>query len=119
MKRAGWIFIVLALCIMVGCKEEQGKTGDRVSEADDVKMQIAEKQSGMFPKFSCGGATTVMLREDGTVWAWGRNNVGGLGNGTLKDSETPVRVLELTDIVDIVSGGAHRLALKKAQHESS
>jgi alpha-tubulin suppressor-like RCC1 family protein len=35
---------------------------------------------------------TVILKRDSTVWAWGWNNYGQLGNGTLQDSEQPVCV---------------------------
>ena len=34
----------------------------------------------------------TVLKNDGTVWAWGFNANGQLGNGTLKDSNVPVQV---------------------------
>jgi len=64
---------------------------------------------------------TVALKEDGTVWAWGRNNYGQLGDGTGApgtDSNVPVQVVlefggdPLTDVVAVASGGGHVVALK-------
>ncbi|GAF75891.1 unnamed protein product, partial [marine sediment metagenome] len=56
---------------------------------------------------------TVILKEDGTVWAWGLNDFGQLGNGSLEDSDVPVRVSNLTDIVAISANYDYNLALKK------
>jgi alpha-tubulin suppressor-like RCC1 family protein len=39
---------------------------------------------------ACGGFYTVALRSDGTVWAWGENINGQLGDGTNKDKKSPV-----------------------------
>ncbi|MFL6121428.1 RCC1 domain-containing protein [Actinophytocola sp.] len=45
------------------------------------------------------------LRADGTVWAWGPNNVGQLGTGTPShDASPPVRVSGLTDVVAVGAG---------------
>jgi alpha-tubulin suppressor-like RCC1 family protein len=52
------------------------------------------------------------LRSDGSVWAWGSNAEGQLGNGTTTDSYTPTQVISLTGIVAIAAGGTHVLALK-------
>jgi alpha-tubulin suppressor-like RCC1 family protein len=44
----------------------------------------------------------VALRRDGTVWAWGSNNVGQLGTGGREaESLVSVRVAELRDVVAI------------------
>jgi alpha-tubulin suppressor-like RCC1 family protein len=53
----------------------------------------------------------LALREDGTVWAWGRNVNGELGNGTTTDSLTPVQVVGLSGVTAI-SGSYHSLALR-------
>ena len=35
----------------------------------------------------------MALKTDGTVWAWGRNNYGQLGDGTTTERLTPVQVM--------------------------
>jgi len=61
---------------------------------------------------SAGGYRTVALKNDGTVWAWGKNYYGQLGDGTTIDSYTPVRVSGLTDVIAISAGESHTIALK-------
>ena len=36
---------------------------------------------------------TVAIKKDGTLWAWGLNQNGQLGNGKNKNSHTPVQIL--------------------------
>ncbi len=55
---------------------------------------------------------SLSLKTDGTVWAWGRNDNGQLGDGTRDDRATPVQVSGLTDITRIAGGGSHTIALK-------
>jgi len=66
-----------------------------------------------------GGWHSYALKSDGTVWAWGRNYEGQLGNGTIGNkSKSPVQVLDstgtspLTNIVAVFSDGAyHSMAI--------
>jgi hypothetical protein len=53
------------------------------------------------------------LRTDGTVWAWGNNSIGQLGDGTTNRRLTPVQVTGLTNIRAIAAGEFHSLALKQ------
>src|SRR5205085_1017470 len=60
---------------------------------------------------------SLALKSDGTVWAWGRNIEGELGNGTTTTtvpygSNTPVAVSGLHGVVAIAGGAYHSLALK-------
>ena len=55
---------------------------------------------------------TIVLKDDGTVWSWGKNSAGTLGNGTFDDSNVPVQIMNLQDIIAISSSGARCLALK-------
>ncbi|MDQ6776079.1 MAG: hypothetical protein M3071_07645, partial [Actinomycetota bacterium] len=52
----------------------------------------------------------LVLREDGTVIAWGENRAGQVGDGTTKLHRSPVAVA-LAEIVAICAGGEHSLAL--------
>ncbi|MFJ2043904.1 RCC1 domain-containing protein [Paenibacillus taichungensis] len=67
---------------------------------------------------STGLEFTVALKSDGTVWSWGRNKLGQLGDGTLQDHSTPMKVKGpggqgfLDQIVAIKSGINHTLALR-------
>jgi hypothetical protein len=55
---------------------------------------------------------TVILKKDGTVYAWGKNDYGQLGNGTLVNSAIPVQVIGLNDIIAISAKYDFNLALK-------
>ena len=54
----------------------------------------------------------MALLSDGTVWAWGRNTYGQLGEGTRKNRNKPVQVKDLSDITAIYGGAEHSLAVK-------
>jgi len=60
-----------------------------------------------------GGGHTVALKSDGAVWAWGRNNLGQLGDGTLNQRLTPVQVLGLEEIEAISAGQEHSVAIQE------
>ncbi|MDG4551260.1 MAG: hypothetical protein P9G45_12725 [Candidatus Contendobacter sp.] len=61
---------------------------------------------------AAGGLHTVALKGDGTVWAWGRNKEGQLGDGTATDRPTPVQVIGLSGVTAIAAGAAYSIALK-------
>jgi len=61
---------------------------------------------------SAGRDHTIAIKNDGTLWAWGLNSSGQLGNGTRTNSTTPLQVSGLTDVISISAGRNHTLALK-------
>lgn len=52
------------------------------------------------------------LRSDGTVWSWGANFFGQLGNGTYTNSVAPVQVNNLVSVTALGGRGYHMLAIK-------
>jgi alpha-tubulin suppressor-like RCC1 family protein len=48
--------------------------------------------SGTWTSVGCGYEHTCGVKTDGTLWCWGRNNIGQLGDGTTTDRLTPVQV---------------------------
>ncbi len=61
---------------------------------------------------AAGNHHTVALKEDGTVWAWGRNSDGQLGDGSFTNRWTPVQIQHLDEVTAITAGGMHTLALR-------
>lgn len=61
---------------------------------------------------SSGLKHCMALKSDGTVWAWGDNEWGQLGNGTTTDRFVPTQVNNLSGIIAIAAGHYHSLALK-------
>lgn len=66
-----------------------------------------------------GGIFSLALKSDGTVWAWGSNSNGQLGNGTTPNSNphgTPTQVganvTGFNNIIAIAAGVNHAVALK-------
>jgi alpha-tubulin suppressor-like RCC1 family protein len=61
---------------------------------------------------AAGGSHSLALLADGSVWSWGGNTFGQLGDGTTNDRRTAIQVGGLDGIVAIAAGGAFSLALK-------
>ena len=60
-----------------------------------------------------GNSHSVALRNDGTVWAWGNNYLGQLGEGAgYLGTNQPVQVIGLSGVIAIDTGYSHSLALK-------
>jgi len=78
----------------------------------------AKAQNNITPMVAAGKSHTVTLKSDGTVWAWGDNNYGQLGNNLTLDSSLPVQVKgaggsgNLTGVNAIAAGNNHTVALK-------
>jgi alpha-tubulin suppressor-like RCC1 family protein len=61
---------------------------------------------------AAGSWHSLILGSDGTVWSFGRNNVGQLGNGNNLGQSTPVQVSGLSNIVSVAAGGDASYAIR-------
>jgi alpha-tubulin suppressor-like RCC1 family protein len=59
-----------------------------------------------------GDSHSVALKNDGTVWTWGANESGQLGDGTTQRSPVPRQVEGVSDVKAIATGRGHIVALK-------
>lgn len=55
-------------------------------------------------------AHILAIRNDGTLWAWGVNSRGQLGNFTTTDSDVPVQVPLIADCVEVACGEEFSIA---------
>jgi uncharacterized repeat protein (TIGR01451 family) len=65
-----------------------------------------------FSKFSAGELHTVAIQQDGTLWAWGDNTEGQLGDGTTTRRESPIQIGSDTDWASVSVGDLHTVAIK-------
>jgi alpha-tubulin suppressor-like RCC1 family protein len=61
---------------------------------------------------SAGIEHTAVVKADGTVWTWGANESGELGDGTTTDRYAPVQVTGLNNVIAVAAGGSYTVALK-------
>jgi len=57
------------------------------------------------PSTDAGGGYSLYLDEKGSVWAWGCNSHGELGDGTTTTRNVPIKVKNLTDVIAITAAG--------------
>ncbi len=72
---------------------------------DFGKTRVAQTASGT--------NHTIALLSDGSVWTWGDNSSGQLGNGTTSRSNSLVAVAGLQDIVSVAAGEGVCFALRQ------
>ncbi len=68
-----------------------GGNGTSSSSEEDYSLYAAAAATGQFTSVVCGTYHTVALKNDGTVWTWGYNYYGQLGNGSVNNSIYPYR----------------------------
>jgi alpha-tubulin suppressor-like RCC1 family protein len=90
-----------------------GQIGDGTNTRRNQPVVVAfPRGAGRIVAAAAGTYHSLALTRDGSVWAWGRNASGQLGNGTTADSTTPARVTQLHHIRAIAAGGGFSLALQ-------
>lgn len=92
-----------------------GQTGGQAGGdefLDDSLAPIQAQGLSAATSIAAGIQHTVALKNDGTVWTWGNNYRGELGDGSATNRATPGQVPGLSGVTEIASGGDHNLALK-------
>ena len=63
-------------------------------------------------QISAGASHTLAVRNDGSLWAWGNNSFGQLGDGTTDNRFAPVRIGIDRNWLYVSAGYWHTLAIK-------
>ncbi len=81
-----------------------GQTGVQSMELSPVKVM------DNVASVSVGGSCTAAVRTDGSLWMWGGNRSGQLGQEDLRDFPTPVKVMD--DVAAVSCGGSYTAAIR-------
>lgn len=88
-----------------------GELGDGTTVDQHAPVQVSGL-SGVTSITASAGTSAYALKGDGTVWAWGSNNYGALGDGTTVDQHAPVQVSGLSGATAIGAGSSSGYALR-------
>ncbi|MEN6349224.1 MAG: immunoglobulin-like domain-containing protein [Syntrophomonas sp.] len=93
---------------------DHGQLGDGTTAVSNTPVQVKGllKVVAIASGGSDENAHCLALKNDGTVWAWGGNKHGELGDGTTIDRSTPVQVTGLSGVTAIAAGDGYSMALK-------
>ena len=61
---------------------------------------------------AAGSYHTVTIKTDSTLWAWGLNDYGQLGDGTNENKNSPIQIGAETNWASVAAGEAHTVAVK-------
>jgi alpha-tubulin suppressor-like RCC1 family protein len=91
-------------------ENDRGQLGDGTFEQRLTPVKVVGLP-GDVRQLSAGPAHSLALMADGSVWAWGSNGMGQLGNGNTTNSNRPVKVFGLTSVTAVAAGSQHSLAV--------
>jgi len=94
-----------------------GRLGDGTTNQQTIPIRVGTAAQQADPAWrwasvSAGAFHTVAIREDGTLWAWGLNTNGRLGDGTVIQHLSPVQIQPGTIWSSVSAGGSHTVAIR-------
>lgn len=75
-------------------------------------VNYSNAQTPYWLHIASGGEHNVALKSDSTLWAWGRNAEGQLGNGSTVNGYCPVQVGNQNSWIKVACHGNYTLAIK-------
>ena len=89
-----------------------GQIGDGTSGSSNNKTAPVKVLDNV-AQVAAGGSHTLAIKTDGTLWAWGYNYYGQIGDGTSGSSTnktSPVKIMD--NVAQVAAGDSHTLAVK-------
>ena len=88
-----------------------GQIGRGTTTASTGGLAIGVVGTSTWTAVSAGTFHTLAIRSDGSLWAWGGNSNGALGNNSTVDRSSPVRVGSGTNWAKIEAGNSMSFAI--------
>ncbi len=98
---------------MWSCGRNVGAIGNGSFDDVSVTPPVQIGTGFTWTDVSCGYQYGLAVRQDGTLWAWGRtDNNGSLGDGTNNYSASPIQIGTDTSWSKVYAGELHSMAIK-------
>ena len=89
-----------------------GQLGDGTMINRLVPVPVSLPAAGRWESVTCGTYHTAAILSDGSLWTWGFNYYGQLGDGSTSDRPSPVRIGSAHEWGQVACGEQHTVALK-------
>jgi alpha-tubulin suppressor-like RCC1 family protein len=125
-----WFYITAGANYTIGLKSagtlwawgvnNNGQLGDGTQIQRDTPKQIGTDSDWLamsltgtnLSSVAAGDSHTIALKTTGTLWAWGMNNNGQLGDDSQTDRSTPRQIGTDSDWFSVTAGYAHTIGIK-------
>jgi alpha-tubulin suppressor-like RCC1 family protein len=94
-------------------RNNSGQLGDNTAGTNRLTPVTTFAGGSNWKQVSCGYRYTTAIKTDGTLWTWGGNSFGQLGDNTTTTRTTPVTTFAGgTNWKQVACGGSHNAAIK-------
>lgn len=93
-------------------RNNYGQLGDGTKIDRNQFVPVVNMGSGV-ASASAGNEFSLVVKTDGSLWGFGKNDNGQLGNGTKDTKYAPIQIMSPGSVVAVSAGGWHSLILKK------
>jgi alpha-tubulin suppressor-like RCC1 family protein len=90
----------------------QGQLGHNTNIRRSSPVQVGALTNWAHVSQGTNASHTFSIKTDGTLWAWGSNSYGQLGDGTRVAKSSPVQIGALTSWTQVALGGGHTIAVR-------
>jgi alpha-tubulin suppressor-like RCC1 family protein len=117
MKRRGTLVLLAGVLLLAGCGQKMGAGASAMSAAPAMSLAPATSPAvgrGEWAAVAAASYNTLALKQNGSLWAWGLNDYGQLGQGDedVAAHAAPRQVGHGHDWVAVSAGYADSFALK-------
>ena len=94
-------------------RNSNGQLGDNTTTNQSSPVQTISSGTN-WKLVACGQYHTAAIKTDGTLWTWGRNDFGQLGDNTVTHRSSPVQTIAGGTNWKLVAGGTYHTAAIKS-----
>jgi len=93
-------------------RNDYGQLGDGTKSRDQANPKPKKIMDGVV-QVSAGEGYTMAIKSDGSLWGWGSNHFGCLGDGTIDGRLSPVKIMDMDNVTQVSAGMDHTMAIDR------